>query len=128
MLSIVADAVDEIVPLVLPRTIAIFCGCPYDVVLLDPLILEHVDCGSVGSAGKLCGTLGAVNECSKFAACLGNSAKTTEGPGAISESVLHRVDINVLSVVCAIEYPATHADNRDRPGSFDPAALIDLVD
>ena len=128
MLPIVADAVYEVVPLVLPRTVAVLSGCPYDIVLSDPLILEHVDGSGVGPAGKLCGALGTVNEGGELTARLSDPAKTTEGLGTVSERVLHRVNIDVLPVIRAVGHPAAHADDRNRPGPFDPATLIDLMD
>ena len=82
----------------------------------------------MGPPGKLGCALGAVDKCAELTARLGDSAKTAEGLRPIRERILHRVDIDVLSVIRAVGDPPTHAYNRNRPCTFDPAALIDLVD
>jgi len=128
MRPIVADAVDEDVPLVLPRTVSVLCGRPCDVGLLYPLVLEHVDGSGVRSAGELCGALGAVNVRGEVTAGFVDSAKPTERLGSVGEGELHRVDVDVLPAVFAAWYAATQADHRNRPGILDPAALVDLVD
>ena len=111
VLSIVADAVDEVVPLVLPRAVAILCWCPNNVILPNSLVLEHVDGCGVGPAGKLRGTLGTVNEGGKLAARLGDPAKTTKSLCAVGESVLHRVDIYVLPMIRAVWYTSAQTDD-----------------
>lgn len=125
---VVADGVDERVPLVLPRTERVFRRRPGDVVLFDPLVLEQVDGRGVRHAGELGGAFGAVDEGGELAVRVVHPPELAERLASVGEGVLDGVDVDVLAAIGAARPAAAQAVRRDRPGILDPAAFVDLVD
>ncbi len=81
----------------------------------------------MGSAGELCGALGAVNVRGEVTSGFVDSAKATKRLGSVGKGELHRVDINVLPEILAAGYAAPKAVHRNRPSILNPAALVYLV-
>ena len=102
MRTVVADGIEQRVPLGLPGIELLLLGPPRDVGPLDALVFVHLHGGGVNVPGELRRALRPLHEGGELVIALGDEAAVDQRLGAVGEGVFDRVGVEVLRRVGAV--------------------------